>query len=56
MKGQNETVESEKIRAQELAHSLVEETWNLGADPMVLKVQYEGAIWEVSVKMIRTQG
>jgi hypothetical protein len=58
MDDQPETVESEKekARAKKLAHLLVEEAWNLGADPMVLTVQYEGAIWEVSVKVVQSEG
>lgn len=41
MNGNDETVRSEKVHARELAHALVEEAWNLAADPLVLNVQYE---------------
>lgn len=56
MSNSDETVESEKVRAQELAHALVEEAWNLGSVPMLLDVQYEGAMWEVSVKVKQSEG
>jgi len=52
----DETVESEKARAQELADALVEAVWNLGSGPMLLEVQYEGAVWEVSVKVKQNEG
>ena len=42
----DETVESEKARAQELAQALVEEVWNLGSAPMLLNTGYESAMWE----------
>jgi len=56
MNDPDETVESEKARSQELAHGLVEEAWDLGSSPMLLDVQYEGAIWEASVKVKQSEG
>lgn len=56
MNDSDEKVESEKVRAQELAHALVEEAWNLGSGSMLLDVEYEGAIWEVSVKVKYSEG
>jgi hypothetical protein len=56
MNGRGETIESEKKRAQELAHSLVVEAWNLGAAPMTLTVEYEGATWEETVRVIASEG
>jgi hypothetical protein len=56
MNDPDETVESEKARAQELADALVEAVWNLGSGPMLLEVQYEGAVWEVSVKVKQNEG
>ena len=56
MNDPDETVESEKARAQELAHALVEEAWNLGSGPMLLDLQYEGAVCEVSVKVKQSEG
>jgi isopentenyl diphosphate isomerase/L-lactate dehydrogenase-like FMN-dependent dehydrogenase len=55
MNAPDETVESERTRAQELARSLVEEAWNLGCDPMLLTVQHEGAIRQVSVKVVQRE-
>jgi hypothetical protein len=52
----DETVEFEKKRALWLAHSLVEEAWNLGAAPMTLTVEYEGAAWEVTVRVVASEG
>lgn len=56
MKHYEETVESEEAHAQALARTLVEEAWNLGAGPMLLKVEYEGALWEVSVRVAESEG
>ena len=56
MNDPDETVESEKARAQELADALAEAVWNLGSGPMLLEVQYEGAVWEVSVKVKQNEG
>jgi hypothetical protein len=52
----DEIIASEKRHAQELAHSLVEEVWNLGAAPMTLTVEYEGAAWEVNVRIVASEG
>jgi len=56
MNSGDETVETEKNRAQELAHSLVEEAWNLGANPLEFAVEYEVAVWKVSVRVAATEG
>ncbi len=56
MNRQDETVSGERARARELAHALVEEAWNLGANTLALTVQYEGAIWQVSVRVVETEG
>lgn len=56
MNSADETVETEKNHVRELAHSLVEEAWNLGANPLELTVEYEGAVWAVSVRVDATEG
>lgn len=48
---ESEIARSEERHAQQLARALVEEVWNLGAAPMLLDVEYEGADWEVFVKV-----
>ena len=40
MNSADEIVEAEKTRARELANSLVEEAWDLGANPLELTVEY----------------
>lgn len=56
MSGQEETVETERSHARELAHGLVEEAWNLGAEPLVLTMQFEGALWQVQGKAAGSEG
>lgn len=56
MNSADETVETEKNHIRELAHSLVEEAWNLGAKPLELAVEYEGAVWAISVRVAATAG
>lgn len=46
---------AEHEHVHRLARALVEEAWNLGAQPLVLHVDYEGADWEVSVRVKRTE-
>jgi hypothetical protein len=48
-------VRAEHEHAHRLARELVEEAWNLGANPIVLHIEYEGADWEVSVRVKRTE-
>ena len=48
-------VRAEHERVHRLARALVEEAWNLGAQPLVLRVEYEGADWEVSVRVKGTE-
>ena len=48
-------VRAEHAHVHRLARALVEEAWNLGAQPVVLHVEYEGADWEVSVRVKRTE-
>jgi hypothetical protein len=54
-RSESEIVKSEEKHAQRLARELVEEVWNLGANSTVLGVEYEGADWEVSVKVKHTE-
>lgn len=56
MTGGEETADAERDRALELAHAFVEEAWNLGGGAMTLRVEYEGALWEVAAKVIETEG
>lgn len=56
MNDPDDAVESERAHAKELAHALIEEAWNLGSVPMLLDVQYEGALWEVSMKVKQSEG
>ena len=56
MNSGDETVESEKKRVRELARLLAAEAWNLGANPLKVSVEYEGAIWQVSVRVAVTEG
>jgi len=48
-------VRAEHEHVHRLARALVEEAWSLGAQPLVLHVEYEGADWEVSVRVKRTE-
>lgn len=56
MNSGDETVETEGNHVRDLVHSLVEEAWNLGANPLELTVEYEGALWSVSVRVVETEG
>ena len=48
-------VRAEHEHVHRLARALVEEAWNLGAQPLVVHVEYEGADWEVSLRVKRTE-
>ena len=48
-------VRAEHAHVHRLARALVEEAWNLGAQPLLMHVEYEGADWEVSVRVKRTE-
>ena len=48
-------VRAEHEHVHRLARALVEEAWNLGAQPLLLHIEYEGADWEVSVRVKRTE-
>jgi len=56
MNSRDETMDSEKKRAQELARLLVAQAWNLGANPLEFAVEYEGAMWQVTVRVSATEG
>jgi hypothetical protein len=51
-----ETIESEKKRARELAGLLVAEAWNLGANSLEFAVEYEGAVWQGTVRIAASEG
>ena len=48
-------VRAEQEQVHRLARALVEEAWNLGATPLTLNVEYEGANWQVTVRVKRTE-
>lgn len=52
---ESEIARSEERPAQQLARALIAEVWDLGAAPMLLDVEDEGADWEASVRIKHTE-